>query len=432
MISSTIDSKPGVQNGKSKGKGKQSTATYTLDPDGWNVLPLTEFCTTHGGVYVCEKEEQAKRIAEQGVGRPYPICIIAPFPMDIGVKQPETLHVEFTKKIGFQSQKVSMQAFLHQVTHADVVYRKSAPVVNIQKPSIPMTSVCYLTFSDEGACVQTKLEMQQKRIPTVKQWISSLVQQNRGLEILDVWNIQEVQRNDNAHIYQVSVRVQSAHVESLLSMSGPGKLQVNVPGALRTNMHHIWLKKEGRPMNDAEVLQVLGENSGKHLGAFQVRGTWAIRMLTEHHDDLKITLGRNEDPAYFIKNVPPEMEHENMQELLQQLKWKATVKPGERRWKGAGYTWLVRSCADPRVWQFPGTFGYERRTLKVEAARKAKTIQQTPVPANNTLHFPSWNAQCRNGKLQPRNHSMQHSFAECSMANARDSDMKANYATRRF
>ena len=75
-------------------------------------------------------------------------------------------------------------------------------------------------------------------------------------------------------------------------------------------------------MNDAEVLQVLGENSGKHLGAFQVRGTWAIRMLTEHHDDLKITLGRNEDPAYFIKNVPPEMEHENMQELLQQLKWK--------------------------------------------------------------------------------------------------------------
>ena len=409
---SDADSKPTPQSGKSKGKGKQATATYTLEPDGWNVLPLEEFSTIHGGVYVCEKEEQAKQIAEQGVGRPYPIGVVAPFPIDIGVKQPETIHVEFIKKVGEQIQKISMQAFLHQITHADVVYRKSAPVVNIQKPSSPTTSVCYLTFSDEGACVQTKLEMQQKRLPTVKQWISSLVQLNRGLDILDVWNIQEVQQTDKARVYQASVRVQSAHVESLLAMSGPGKLQVNVPGALRINMQHVWLKKEGRSMNDAEVLTILGENSGKHLGAFQIRGTWAIRMLNKHHNEFKTKLGRNEDPAYFIKNVPPEMEQENMQELLQQLKWNATVKSGERRWKGAGYTWLVRSCEDPRVWQFPITFGYERRTLKVEAARKAKTIQQVPAPAISTLHFPSWNAQGRNGKLHSRNHSMQTSYAD--------------------
>ena len=57
---------------------------------------------------------------------------------------------------------------------------------------------------------------------------------------MDVWNIQEVQRTDKAHIYQVSVRVSSAHVESLLSMSGAGKLQVSVPGALRTNMQNIY------------------------------------------------------------------------------------------------------------------------------------------------------------------------------------------------
>lgn len=272
---------------------------------------LRNFCNTHGGVYVCEKEEQAKHIAEQGVGRPYPIGVIAPFPIDIGVKQPETIHVEFIKHVGDQTQKISMQAFLHQITHVDVVYRKSAPVVNIQKPSIPTTSVCYLTFSDEGACVQTKLEMQQKRLPAVKQWISSLVQQNRGLDILDAWNIQEIQQNDKARIYQVSVRVQSAHVESLLAMSGPGRLQVNVPGALRTNMQHIWLKKEGRPMNDTEVLKIIDENAGKHLGAFEIRGTWALRMLNRHHNEFKTILGRNEDPAYFIKNVPPEMEQEH-------------------------------------------------------------------------------------------------------------------------
>ena len=64
---------------------------------------------------------------------------------------------------------------------------------------------------------------------------------------------------------------------------------------------------------------------------------------------MKAKLGRNEDPAYCISNVSPEMETENIQEILQQLKWKATVKDGGRRWKKAGYTWMVRSSEDPKV-----------------------------------------------------------------------------------
>ena len=233
--------------GKAKGKGKNNNVTYSIDPDGWNVRPLTDFSNTHGGVYMCEKEEQAKHIAEKGVGRNYPIGIVAPFPMDIGVKQPESIYIEFIKHIGDQSQKITMQAFLHQVTYADVEYRKTAPAVNIQKPSIAKTSVCYLTFSDEGACAQTRMEIEQKKITAVKQWISSLVQHNRGLEILDVWNVQALQKSVKERTYQASVRVLSTQVESLLAMSSPGKLQVNVPGILRTNLQHIWLKKKGDP-----------------------------------------------------------------------------------------------------------------------------------------------------------------------------------------
>ena len=401
-----------TSKGKAKGKGKQSKITYSIDPDGWNVRPLTEFSNTHGGIYMCEKEEQAKHIAEKGVGRNYPIGILAPFPMDIGVKQPEQICVEFVKHYGDQNQKISMQAFLHQVTYVDVEYRKMAPAINIQKPSIAKTSVCYLTFSDNGACAQTQIEIEQKKIAAVKQWISSLVQHNRSLEILDVWNVQALQKQVNERIYQASVRVQSAQVESLLAMSGPGKLQVNVPGALRTNLQHIWLKKEGRPMTEDEVVDIMNEHAGQHLGAFQVRGTWALRMLADRHSEMKMKLGRNEDPAYFLSNVPPEMEAENIQEILQQLKWNATVKDGERRWKRAGYTWMVRSSEDPKVWQFPITFGYERRTLKIEAARKPKTITSPPVPANSVMHFPTWNAQSRIGKLQPRIQNSQPTFVD--------------------
>ena len=221
-----------------------------------------------------------------------------------------------------------------------------------------------------------------------------------------------MQKAVNERIYQASVRVPSTQVESFLAMSSPGKLQVNVPGALRTNLQHMWLKRDGQPMSDDVVIDIMDEHKGKHLGAFQVRGTWALRMLVEHHNEMKALLGRNEDPAHCISNVSPEMETENIQEILQQLKWKATVKDGERRWKKAGYTWMVRSSEDPKVWQFPVTFGYEPRTLKIEAARKPKTIPSPPAPVNSVMHFPTWNAQCRIGKHQPRNLESQPTFVE--------------------
>ena len=117
---------------KSKGKGQMQTITHKLEPDGWNVLPLDTFVPSHGGVYVCEKLEQAKRIAEQGVGKNFPIGVLSPFPMDIGVKAPEIIFAEFTKYTGDGSHRISMQAYLHQITYADVVYRKTAPSVNIR------------------------------------------------------------------------------------------------------------------------------------------------------------------------------------------------------------------------------------------------------------------------------------------------------------
>ena len=387
-------------DGKGKGKSKHSTMprSFQLDPEAWNVLPLPEFSPTQGGVYMCEKAEQAKRIAELGVGKPFPIGILSPFSLDIGVKKPDIIHVEVMRQAGGISHKITMQAFLRQITHVDAVYRKTAPVVNIQKPPNARSSVCYLTFTDEGACVQTKIEMQQKRIPAAKMWIQSLIQQGRGLEIMDVWNLQETAFDGNHRTYQISVRVPSDQVEAFLAISGPGKLQVNVPGALRGNLRHLWLKAEGKPMNEEQVQGILDANRSLHLGAFCIRGTWAIRTLTQNFDELKSRMGRNEEPAYFISNVSPEMEHENMIELLKQLKWKATIQKGERRWKGAGYTWLVRSADEPSVWQLLMNFGYERRTLRIQDGRKPKIVQAMPVPDNSIVEFPTWGSQCRAGR----------------------------------
>ena len=199
---------------------------------------------------MCQKTEQAKRSAELGVGKPFPIAVLSPYSLDIGVKKPGVLHVEIIKQVGGINDKITVQAFMHQVTHADAVYRKTAPVVHIQKPLRAKSSVCYLTLTGGGACVQTKLEPQQKGTPTyTKQWIQSLIQQCRGLEIMDVWNLQEISFDGSHRTYQISVMIPSDQVETCLTISGPGKLQVNVPGVLRSNLQHLWLKAEGKPMS---------------------------------------------------------------------------------------------------------------------------------------------------------------------------------------
>ena len=167
---------------------------------------------------MCEKMEQAKRVAELGAGKPFPIGILSPYPLDIGVKKPEVLHVEVIQQTGGVNQ-VTMQAFLHQITHVEAVYRKTAPVVSIQKPVQAKSPVCSLTFTDEGACVQTKLELQQKRIPAAKVWIQSLTQQCRGLDFLDIWNLQELSFDGDHRSYQISVRVPSEQVENFLAIS---------------------------------------------------------------------------------------------------------------------------------------------------------------------------------------------------------------------
>ena len=151
--------------------------------------------------------------------------VLSPFSLDISVKKPEIIHVEVIKQAGGISHKLTMQAFLHQITHVDAVYRKTAPVVNIQKPPNARSSVCYLTFTDEGACAQTKIEKRQKRIPAANMWIQSLIQQCRGLEIMDVWNLQEIAFDGNHRTYQISGRVPSDQVETFLATSGPGNFK---------------------------------------------------------------------------------------------------------------------------------------------------------------------------------------------------------------
>ena len=238
---------------KSKGKGKTKTklespprqrpqTSMTLVPEGWSVYPQQEFQSNYGAVYMLDKPELIKQYAEKASGKSFPIGILAPKPYPIGVSEPQMLYIKVEKQVGDQRQIVSIQAFLHQLTYTPVEYKASAPCVEIQKSESGKTQVLYVTFTDEEASTQTKLDLRQHKTYAAKQWLSGIVLKRNpraDLEILDMWHLQSVDSQDADTTYQASIRVKQQHAGRMLALSAPGALQVNCPGAMRQQMDHV-------------------------------------------------------------------------------------------------------------------------------------------------------------------------------------------------
>ena len=271
---------------RSKGKGKNKTktesfpkerpqATMKLVPDGWSVFPQQEFQANFGAVYMLDKPELIKQYAEKASGKSFPIGILAPKPYPIGVTEPQMLY-KVEKQFGNQQQVVSIQAFLHQLTYTPVEYKACAPCVEIQKSESSKTQVLYVTFTDEEASTQTKLDLRQLKNYAARQWLSGIVLKRNpraDLEILDMWNLQSVDSRDADTTYQASIRVKQQHARRILALSAPGALQVNCPGAMRQQMDHVWLKDAGVPWETCKVQEYLNKFKTDHLGAFCLRGT---------------------------------------------------------------------------------------------------------------------------------------------------------------
>ena len=331
------------ENDRSKGKGKNKAKTEPLPkerpqvtmklvPDGWSVFPQQEFQANFGAVYMLDTPELIKQYAEKASGKSFPIGILARKPYPIGVAEPQMLYIKVEKQIGDQQQVVSIQAFLHQLTYTPVEYKACAPCVEIQKSESSKTQVLYVTFTDEEASTQTKLDLRQLKNYAAKQWLSGIVLKRNpraDLEILDMWHLQSVDSRDVDTTYQASIRVKQQRARRILALSAPGALQVNCSGAMRQQMDHVWLKDAGVPWEPCKVQEYLNKFKTDHLGAFCLRGTWAIRADKTKIDSFKQHLGKSEVPAFFLENLSPEWDHSDITELLRQLQWPAKA-PGGR------------------------------------------------------------------------------------------------------
>ena len=315
------------QDGKNKGKGKgingssnpASRSTFSIVPDGWNVLPAVEFNGTNGGVFAVENEDDARKLAESAANASFPVAILSPKPLGVGIGAPRPLDVEFFESKNGVQQIVTLHTYLHQLTQYEAKYAKNARVVQINRPAEARTQIVYLKYTDQGASTQMRMDLQDKRSHQHKTWIQSIINAPKPIQLQDLWHIQDAGVANGIRYYTASARVPSEQVPTALTISQPGRIQTNIPAHIRQEIQHIWLKSSAGAMSDEEVIEVIQKCSVPHLGAFNLRGTWALRFHISKIDEAKKFLGRDKAPAYFIHGASHDMNSNDVQETCRQI-----------------------------------------------------------------------------------------------------------------
>ena len=283
------------KEGKSKGKGKGSSnpaksanpTTFRIVPDGWNVLPAEEYNGTIGGVFAIENEDDARKLAESAANAAFPVAILSPKPLGVGIGAPRPLNVEFFERRDGMQQIVTLHTYLHQLTQSEVTYAKNARVVQINRPQEARAQIVYLKYTDQGASAQMRVDLQDKRPHQHKNWLQSIINAPSPVQVQDLWHVQDAGIANGIRYYTASARVPTEQVPLALTISKPGRLQTNIPAHIRQEIQHVWLKTASGAMTDQEVLDAMQQCPVPHLGAFNLRGTWALRVHASKIDEAK-------------------------------------------------------------------------------------------------------------------------------------------------
>ena len=392
------------QDGKNKGKGKGTSgssnpanrSTFSIVPDGWNVLPADEFNGTNGGIFAIENEDDARKLAESAANASFPVAILSPKPLGVGIGAPRPLDVEFFESKNGMQQIVTLHTYLHQLTQHEAKYAKNARVVQINRPAEARTQIVYLKYTDQGASTQMRIDLQDKRSHQHKTWIQSIINAPNPIQLQDLWHIQDAGIANGIRYYTASARVPSEQVPTALTISQPGRIQTNIPAHIRQEIQHIWLKSPAGALSDEEVLEVMQKCSVPHLGAFNLRGTWALRFHISKIDEAKKLLGRDKAPAYFIHGASHDMNSNDVQETCRQINWSVSVGSDDFRVRNGNPVWLVRANQPPPIFGFPLNFGYERLRIQIYAAARATVPAAPPkIEAAHPPSFSSWQAQAK-------------------------------------
>ena len=181
---------------------------------------------------------------------------------------------------------------------------------------------------------------------------------------------------DTVLLKTCNIRVKKEHVHKAMRHSADA-IQVDPRRDLEIDTRPVWLGKVGFRWNLNDAKSFSSEHPA-HLGLFQHKGVWALRVPPEKHDEIRSKLCT---PKSILHNLPSYYIEENISDLTKTLKWDAEVLPSSRRMRWNGTQFIVKSKHSPTAYSIQMHFGYEHRVLGIRPTQKVQQpIKILPAP----------------------------------------------------
>ena len=277
------------------------------------------------------------------------------------------------KRDGYPTRKIDMQVWLHQLTPNKATFAHERKITDLSAAKTK-TLITRSRISRSLIPAAHREDFARGYKPIMKLVLAEILDDQSTL-LIDVWS---PKWNDNFQAFTFLMRFKEEDAEKVLSLSKPGSIIVDTPVELSNSFKHVWLRVDGENFNEDKVLDTL---SGiRNFGAFEKKGTWAVRTLEQEFTALKASLGIDANPSYVIRGLPSDYSETEVADFCNNVQWDVTVEATSRRFEFGRTRWLVRAAIPPTTNSTFCFTDFQRLRITIgPAAQVRPALAKTPV-----------------------------------------------------
>eukprot|EP00971_Amphidinium_carterae_P141244 2798724-Amphidinium_carterae.1 len=323
---------------KKAAKGDEPDPVISLCPSAW-AIPIksdSDFQPGVSCVYQITTKASLQELAMKCIHMTVGVMAVAPFKVEVGYSPPQQLTLPFTVEHGARRSKAHLNVWLYQLA-AELI----EPVAPPQPVSIEITGTasasCVLSASiDVSECSDAVVEAALAKPQQARQLIASMLPKELAEEqLLDVFRTVRTSRRWLSTL----LRIKETATDRYLQLSGLGNLWFNTPRELTEATRMVWLKDGSVPpqpltLEEARARILLLENPlGLVAKPNPQGGPWsfAIRVRTSQYIKAQAALSIDTRETFYVQGVPPSLSETDMQTVLDNGDWPATIVAGSRR-----------------------------------------------------------------------------------------------------
>ena len=367
--------------------------TLTPCADGWNIPVMSPsdmrydqngLCATDSAAFASQLWEKCKLSTKT-------IAVLAPKNLAVGHGEPRMMIVPFLeKRDGYPTRKIDMQVWLHQLTPNKATFAHERKITDLSAAKTK-TLITRSRISRALIPAAHREDFARGYKPIMKLVLAEILDDQSTL-LIDVWS---PKWNDNFQAFTFLMRFKEEDAEKVLSLSKPGSIIVDTPVELSNSFKHVWLRVDGENFTEDKVLDTL---SGiRNFGAFEKKGTWAIRTLEQEFTALKTSLGIDANPSYVIRGLPSDYSETEVADFCKNIQWDVTVEATSRRFEFGRTRWLVRAAIPPTTNSTFCFADFQRLRVTIDPTAQVRTaLARTPVA------FQDFQAESFDSPIKPK------------------------------